>query len=80
MKPTEHKCVQRAYGDGRVWGVAASQKGTSPPLGWQDPNRGWSSNDTFVKQNLQELLDWVQPDVTWFNHDWAPLKGLLVVP
>eukprot|EP00445_Apocalathium_hangoei_P077108 CAMPEP_0204152888 /NCGR_PEP_ID=MMETSP0361-20130328/27384_1 /ASSEMBLY_ACC=CAM_ASM_000343 /TAXON_ID=268821 /ORGANISM="Scrippsiella Hangoei, Strain SHTV-5" /LENGTH=476 /DNA_ID=CAMNT_0051107917 /DNA_START=11 /DNA_END=1437 /DNA_ORIENTATION=+ len=66
-----------AYGDGRVWGIPPHQRGSDPPPGWQDPNRGWATNHTFVKQHVSELLDWVQPDVAFWNHDWAPTKSML---
>ena len=65
------------YGNGRVWGVPLGNKGSEPPAGWQDPNRGWKENRTFVKQHLEEWLDSYEPEMTFFSHDWAPTKGML---
>jgi len=53
------------------------------PYGWQDPNRGWDENDTFVKHHLEKLFGHSQgehrstffPDMVIFNHDWAIVQG-----
>ena len=65
--------------EGLVWGVASGSKGSEPPEGWQDPNRGWAGNRTFVKRHLDELLRMHSPDVALFSHDWAPTKAMLVL-
>jgi len=65
--------------EGLVWGVASGSKGSEPPEGWQDPNRGWAGNRTFVKRHLDELLWMHSPDVALFSHDWAPTKAMLVL-
>jgi len=50
----------------------------SPPAGWSDPNRGWQSNKTIVKQHIDVLLDGpMRPSVTIWNHDWAVPQGKL---
>ena len=65
--------------EGLVWGVSSGSKGSEPPEGWQDPNRGWAGNLTFVKRHLDELLRIHAPDVALFSHDWAPTKAMLVL-
>eukprot|EP00854_Cymbomonas_tetramitiformis_P018027 gene18027-21468_t len=67
------------YGGGQVW-VEWDQKGSiNPPAGWQDPNRGWDTNDTLVKDLIENLLtnDLTRPDLILWNHDWAVPQGKL---
>merc|ERR1739848_339512 len=36
--------VHVPWGEGRVWCVPLSHKGSESPPGWCDPNRGWEAN------------------------------------
>lgn len=53
-----------------------------PPGGWQDPNRGWSSNRTVVKYTLERALfsgaALAPPSMVVWNHDWAIPNGVCI--
>lgn len=66
---------------GNVVEVEPSQRGSNPPVGWQDPNRGWDINQTMVKTHLDDIMQGRhsrRPDFILFTHDWAaflPIVG-----
>jgi len=67
--------------NGKVYIGDHQHGGLFPPVGWQDPNRGWAHNHTVVKQILERSLfseDVKKPDVVIFNHDWAVPNGALM--
>ena len=65
----------------RVYVGKHQHGGMFPPVGWQDPNRGWVHNNTLVKSVMERRLfsdDVKRPDLIIFNHDWAVPNGVLM--
>lgn len=84
--PTLHSKVLRSKapsssGGGHRVVVGDHQHGSFfPPRAWQDPNRGWVTNRTLVKELLERTLftPGSAPSMVVWNHDWAIPNGSVI--